>query len=97
MTLLQMPGKGAAVAPPEHGMHMYARFAIRPHRDVADQGSNLDLFLDGLGRYCFVSQSKNASFALLKASYPCHLRPAKALFGSELLQAAHRFVPPSAE
>ena len=79
MALLQVPSHGSSVAPSKYCMDMDAWLAVRPHRDIANQGSDFDLLLDGDGRYFFVSQSKNASLALLNAPIAVTCAPPSAL------------------
>jgi len=64
-------------------MHMNARFAVGAHRDIADEGSDFDLLLDGIGRYCFVSQSKNASLAPLNAPIAVTCAPPRRSFAAK--------------
>src|SRR5215470_9257890 len=61
--------------------------AMSPTRDATSTCSST-----GMGRYCLVSHSKNASFALLKAPIAVSWAPPRRSRGGKFLQHVHSLI-----
>lgn len=85
MTLLQVSGQSDPIAPPEHRMNMYAWFAVRSHDDIADEGSDFDLLLDGYGAVLLRLPVEERKLGAAQRADRSHLRRAEPFLDGEVL------------